>query len=192
MSWCALKRVWPAGQGRWSSSSLERIHLEYCVQFWVLQYKKDRDLLERVQRRATKMIKGLEHLPCKERLSGLSLFSIKKRRLRGNLIIVYKYLRCRRQRDKAGHGDRMRGNGHKPKHRKFHTNVHRNFFRKGDRALEQVAQRGCGVSFSGDIQDLPGHLPVQHGLGSLFWQGGWTRWSLEVPSNPYSSVILWF
>jgi len=35
-------------------------------------------------------------------------------------------------------------------------------------------------------------LPGQPALGNLFWQGGWTRWSLEVPSNPYSSVILWF
>ena len=55
--------------------------LEYCIQFWALQYKKDRDLLERVQQKATKMIKGLEHLRCEERLGDQDLFSLESERI---------------------------------------------------------------------------------------------------------------
>ena len=42
---------------------LVRPHLEYSIQFWSPQHKEDMELLERVRRRAMRMIRGLQHLP---------------------------------------------------------------------------------------------------------------------------------
>ena len=73
--------------------TLVRPHLEYSVQFWSPHYQKDVEALERAQKRFIRMLPCMEGISYKERLEKLGLFSLEQRRLRGDLIEVYKIMR---------------------------------------------------------------------------------------------------
>ena len=114
-------------------NSLVRPHLEYNVQFWSPYYKKDIEKLERIQRRLTKMVPRLRNKSYEERLKELNLFTLSKRRLRGDLITLFKIFKgfTNMNPDNFLTLDRSnftRNNGFKIIGKRFKTNEAKHFF----------------------------------------------------------------
>jgi hypothetical protein len=143
--------------------ALVRPHLEYGVQFWNPTYKKDVDMIERVQRRATRMITGLRTCPYDERLRVTKLFSLKRRRLRGDLIQVF---RIYKGIDKVNWGDmfvagksnRTRGHGERIYKERCRLDVRKHFFTNRVVDLwnslpEDILRVGSVVSFKRLVDD---------------------------------------
>ncbi|KAK4812137.1 hypothetical protein QYF61_000978 [Mycteria americana] len=151
----------------------------------------------RVQRRATKMMQGLEHLSCEDRRRGLGLSSLEKRRLWGDLIAAFQYLKGAYRED----GDRLfskaccertRSDGFKLREGRFRPDLRKKFFtmrvvrhwhRLPREVVEALSLGTFKVRLDGTLSNL-----VQLKM-SLLLQGGWTRWPVKVPSNPKHSVI---
>ncbi|KAK4831784.1 hypothetical protein QYF61_019097 [Mycteria americana] len=118
--------------GHWRRSSREVVESPFLL-LWGHQHKKDMDLIEQVQRTATKMIRGLEHLPYEDRLRGLGLFSLEKRSLWGDFIVAFQYLKGAYRKDGEGLfikecSDRTSSNGFKLKAGRFRLDSKKKFF----------------------------------------------------------------
>ena len=63
------------------------------MQFWSPQFRKDIDAIERVQRRATRLVPGLARLSYEERLKETGVYTLERRRLRGDMIEMFKIMK---------------------------------------------------------------------------------------------------
>ena len=175
-----------------------RPHLEYCIQVLSSQYKKDTELLERVQRRAIKMIRRQEHFPYGDRLRELGLFSLEKRRLQGNLIEAFQYLKGAYKKEGSQlftrvDNSRTRGNGFKLKEGRFRLAVRGKFsttrvVRCWNRLPREVMDAPSLEVFKARLDGALGHLNCWEVFLPI--AGGWNWKVFRVPSNPSHSVIL--
>jgi len=114
------------------------------------------DLLEQVQKRAMKIVRGLEHLSYEERRRVFGLFSLKMRRLMGDLTVAFQYVKRAYKKD----GERLftrtyrnmiKGNGFKLRESTLRLDKEKFFCCDGGEALEQGAQRSCRCPITGSV-----------------------------------------
>ena len=78
-----------------------RPHLEYCIQAWSPYLERDMEVLERVQRSATRLLSGFARFGYEDRLRKLGITTLRKRRERGDLIEVYRIMSGREKIEKT-------------------------------------------------------------------------------------------
>ena len=145
--------------------------LGILAQFWSPYFRKDIIKLERVQKRFTRMLPGLDGLSYKERLDKLGLFSLERRRLRGDLIEVYKIMRGIDQLDsqylfpKVGES-KARGHRFKVRGERYKSVQRGNCFTQRvvsvwNKLPEVVAEAGTILSFKKHLDSYMGKMGIE-------------------------------
>ncbi|XP_076061759.1 uncharacterized protein LOC143037434 isoform X1 [Oratosquilla oratoria] len=140
--------------------SLVRPHLEYAVSVWSPNLIKDIDRLEKVQRRATKLIPNIKNKSYENRLKHMNLFSLKKRRLRGDLIQVFKILKgidnIKSDQIFTLNENQTRNNGLKLSGNRFNLEVGRNNF--ANRVVNEWNKLPAPVVQCSSVRSFKNHL----------------------------------
>jgi len=144
--------------------SLVRPHLEYSTAAWSRHYCKDKELIERVQRRFTRMIPDLKDLPYEQRLAKTKLWSLEDRRTRADLIKVYKIIHGLSAVRfstffELSHNERTRGHSLKLHKKRVMTDLRQHFFldrivNKWNTLSEDIVSASSLNSFKGKLQRL--------------------------------------
>jgi len=131
-------------------SALVRPSLEDCVQFWAPHYKKDIEALECVQRRATKLVRGLEHRPYEEQLRELRLFKSGEEEAQGrpycSLMMMMRALASSQATNSTA------GSVHKLHQRRFRLDIRKTFSLRKCSGTGMAAQGGGGIAVPGSVQ----------------------------------------
>jgi len=148
--------------------SLVRPHLDYCIQAWRPYLSKDIALLEKVQRRATKVIKGFRSLEYEERLKKCGLTTLETRRMRADMIEVFKIIKGMEGLRVSDFFDMdtlgiTRGHKYKLHKRRFRSNVGKYSF--GNRVVDEWNSLPEKVVMAESINMFKRHL--DHYLGHI-------------------------
>ena len=157
--------------------SLVRPQLEFCTAAWSPHYKKDKELLESIQHRYTRMVPvpGLKQLPYDQRLEALNLWTLEERRVRADLIKVYKIINGLSAVQfhsffELDTNTRTRGHSLKSKKKSFHTELRQHFFSERIINLwnsldEETVTASTLNSFKNNLVRLRKHMKIGHVLG---------------------------
>ncbi|KAJ7414828.1 hypothetical protein WISP_81172 [Willisornis vidua] len=168
------------------------ISLRIYIQFWYPLHKHV-ELLEQVQRRAKKLIRGLEHLSYENKLRKFGLFSLEKGRLHEDLIAIVQFQKRSYKETREGSfirnsSDRTRSNWFKLEEGKFMLNMQKKLYCKDGEALELLAKRSFGSPVPGNVQGRAGWGMEQAGLmGGVSAHG--RGFELDDLSSPFQHKL---